>query len=74
MNDLNDQIVSAFAKPGLEYDEDTKYATDAVKQKIWEAQIQKELNELGEFTLEVSGYDFSIVCLKQIMENLLRTS
>jgi hypothetical protein len=52
LNDLNDQIVSAFAKRRLEYDEDTKYATDAVKQKVWEAQIQKELDELGEFALK----------------------
>lgn len=52
LNDLNDQIVSAFAKRRLEYDEETKYATDAAKQKIWEAQIQKELAELSEFALK----------------------
>lgn len=49
VHELESQIMSEFARRRLAYDEETKYATDAEKQKDWENQIQTELEQLKEF-------------------------
>ncbi|CAN5207302.1 hypothetical protein BH11BAC5_BH11BAC5_13610 [soil metagenome] len=48
--ELNQQYMTEFAKRRIDYDRETKYSTDATKQKAWEDQIQKELTELNGFS------------------------
>lgn len=50
--ELNDQIMTEFANRKSEYTFDTSSATDQIKQKKWESQIAKELEELNEFAYE----------------------
>jgi hypothetical protein len=51
-NELNNKIMTDFSKRRIEYDRDTKFGTDLVKQMEWEKQIQKELLELNDFAYE----------------------
>ncbi len=41
-----------FSKRRIDYDLETKFGTDVLKQKQWEIQIQKELSELNDFAFE----------------------
>ncbi|QEC40665.1 hypothetical protein [Pseudobacter ginsenosidimutans] len=52
VNGLSEQVMSDFTKRRLQYEEETRYATVAEKQKEWETQILKELEELKEFALK----------------------
>jgi hypothetical protein len=47
--ELNSKISADFSKRRLLYDSETQSGTNEVKQELWELQIQKELDELGEF-------------------------
>ena len=50
--ELNEQVVTELAKRRLNYINETKNGTDATKQKEWEVQIEKELNELAKYSYE----------------------
>jgi hypothetical protein len=50
--ELNNLIMAEFAKRRIDYDIDTKFANDEIKQREWEIQIQKELLELNDFSYE----------------------
>lgn len=52
IKELNAKIVSDFSKRRIEYDTDTKYATEAAKQSEWETEIQVELNALKDFGID----------------------
>ena len=52
VEELNNQIMTDFAKKRLEYDKETRFGTDEVKQKEWEVNIQKELAEFNDFSYE----------------------
>lgn len=47
--ELNNKFISAFAKRRLDYDRETKFGTDAIKQKDWDVRIQKELKQLSDY-------------------------
>lgn len=47
---LNEQYTMAFSKRRIEYDRDTKAATDNDAQQKWEAIIQQELAELSAYS------------------------
>lgn len=49
---LNDQAMADFARRRVDYDRDSKSGTDEVKQKEWEARIDKELAELADFAYD----------------------
>jgi hypothetical protein len=50
--ELNNKIMTDFAKRRVDYDMGTKFGEDSIIQKEWESQIQKELSELGDFAYE----------------------
>lgn len=52
---LNEQFTTAFSKRRMEYDLDTKAATDEAAQQRWEAIIAQELKELSNYSLEKSN-------------------
>ncbi|MEZ0610170.1 hypothetical protein ACAW74_16760 [Fibrella sp. WM1] len=47
--ELNNQIVSDFSRKRIDYDTETKFGTDQLKQKEWELYIQNELKQLDDF-------------------------
>lgn len=49
IEELNNQIMTAFSKRRIGYDRETKFGTDVAKQKDWEIQVQKELLLLNSF-------------------------
>ncbi len=49
---LSHQFMNEFAKRRIAFDIETKLGVDGIKQKLWETQIQKELDELSEFAYE----------------------
>ncbi len=49
---LNNKFMTEFAKRRMAFDIESKSGSDAAKQKIWETQIQKELEELTGFAYE----------------------
>jgi hypothetical protein len=55
IDQLNEHYTNAFSKRRMEYDLDTKAATDEAAQQKWETIIEKELNELDSFSLEKSN-------------------
>jgi hypothetical protein len=50
--EINTQYITEFSQRRLAYDSETNYGTNETKQKEWEAQIQKELDELRDFVYE----------------------
>jgi hypothetical protein len=52
VSDLNNQILSNFAKRRVDYDKETNFGENADAQQQWEIQIQKELEELKDFAYE----------------------
>jgi hypothetical protein len=50
--ELNNQIMTDFAKRRIDYDRETNFASDSNKQKEWEIQIQRELSELSDFAYD----------------------
>lgn len=52
IKDLNAKIMSDFSNKRMEYDASTNFGSDVEKQKEWEVQIQKELDELKDFVLD----------------------
>jgi hypothetical protein len=51
-SELNNKIMTDFAKRRIEYDDETDFGSDSSKQKEWEDEIQKELLELNDFSFE----------------------
>lgn len=49
---LNQEVLTEFSNRRIIYDEETNYAINTEKQKEWEIQIQKELEELKEYAYE----------------------
>lgn len=49
---LNKQIMAAFARRRLDYDRETNFGANAVKQKEWEQQVQKELAALADYAYD----------------------
>ena len=49
---INTEIITALSKRRMEYDTNTAFGTIPEKQKEWEAEIAKELNELKDYTAE----------------------
>lgn len=49
---LNQEILTEFSNRRIIYDQETNYAMDAEKQKEWESQIKKELEELNEYAFD----------------------
>lgn len=49
---LNKSFVSAFAQRRVDYDRETRFGTDAARQREWELRIQKELAELSDFAYD----------------------
>jgi hypothetical protein len=52
INELNSKIMKEFSKRRVAYDTETKSGSELEIQKRWEIQIQKELDELKEFSSE----------------------
>lgn len=52
IRELNAKIMSDFSKRRIQYDTETKFGSVKEKQTQWEIQIQKELDDLKEFTRE----------------------
>lgn len=52
VKNLNAQIMTDFSKRRIEYDAQTKFGSDSIKQIEWEVRIQKELDELKDFSIE----------------------
>jgi hypothetical protein len=52
VNELNAKAMTDFANRRIEYDTETKSGTDKEKQLLWEIQIQKEFEELKDFSGE----------------------
>ena len=50
VNELNSKIMTGFSKRRITYDTETKYGSDLEMQKLWEIQIQKELDELKDYS------------------------
>ena len=53
VEELSNKSMSDFAKRRVDYDRETKTATDETKQKEWEAMIDKELADLADFAYEM---------------------
>ena len=49
---LNEQFMTEFAKRRIEYDTETKFGSDEMKQKVWEGEIYKELTELADYAYD----------------------
>ena len=47
--ELNKHFMTEFAKRRIEYDRETIFASDKLKQKKWESQLHKELTELADY-------------------------
>ena len=52
IEDLNRDCMADFAKRRIVYDKETKSGSDEAMQKLWEIQIQRELEELKDFAYE----------------------
>jgi len=52
IEELNSKIMTDFSNRRVEYDRETKFGSDTVKQAEWEIQIIKELEGLKEFAFE----------------------
>jgi hypothetical protein len=52
IKDLNAKIMADFSNRRMDYDAATDFGLNNEKQKEWEVQIQKELDELKDFSLE----------------------
>lgn len=52
IDQLNQEVLTEFSNRRLIYDEETNYAMNTEKQKEWEVQIQKELEEFKEYAYE----------------------
>ncbi len=52
VEEINQKIMTEFTERRLEYDENTQQGKISDKQKEWELQIQKELDELKEFAYD----------------------
>jgi hypothetical protein len=50
--ELNKKFMTGFAKRRIDYDRETKFGSDELKQKAWESQIHKELTELADYAFE----------------------
>jgi hypothetical protein len=51
-SELNTQYMSAFSKRRVIYDRETAFGTNEAKQSEWEAQIQKELQDLSDYAYD----------------------
>lgn len=52
VKELNSRMMTEFSKRRVSYDAETKTGSQLQMQKKWEIQIQKELDELKEFSIE----------------------
>ena len=50
VKELDSKIMTDFSNRRITYDTETKYGSDLEMQKQWEIQIEKELDELKEFS------------------------
>jgi hypothetical protein len=50
--DLNNKFMTGFAKRRIDYDRETKFGADELKQKEWQIQIHKELTELSDYAYD----------------------
>jgi hypothetical protein len=50
--ELNNQFVADFARRRIDYDRETKFGSDELKQKEWESKINKELAELSDYAYD----------------------
>lgn len=51
IDELSNKILTDFSKRRIAYDTETRNGRDAIPQKQWEVQIQKELEALKEFAV-----------------------
>ena len=52
IKDLDAKAMTDFSNRRVEYDTETKFGTDPIKQQQWEVQIKMELNTLKDFANE----------------------
>ena len=52
VREIETRLTTEFAHRRIDYDTETKFGTDLLKQLQWEAQIRMELNDLKEFAGE----------------------
>lgn len=50
--ELNNKFITGFAKRRIDYDRETKFGSDELKQKEWETKINKELAELSDYAYD----------------------
>ena len=52
VEEVNTQYMTEFSKRRIAYDSETAFGADQAKQKEWEAQLQKELDELKDYAYD----------------------
>jgi hypothetical protein len=51
-DELNQKFMVEFAKRRIDYDRETKFGTDELKQKEWQIQINMELSQLSDYAYD----------------------